>query len=675
MVKSKLNNKVNYKEIKSVNYNDIDEVSCMWNIYKFNISFQITLSKEKHDFLKENIIYFIIYLIKDDDIHSQIGVYEIAANSPHCLYDDNNDVNLSLFDDPLLYSYVNETYINSNTSKKLDFYLENCDLDKTSDTDDSKSMTYDSEAQGEDDSEDDSERNNAIIIDDNIKSIITIDKNHIPIELLSIQSKKDALLEREKSLDKNANWVSKYMHNKNYNLNDITNNNDSLYYVICIALGYIGKKTNIYKLRYLISKRVTIDIFKNYKSLHNKCNETKKQLDPLLSDIKKKIQLEKKKAMSISNISNILDIQSLSKELSSIKSDYKEMIEKCNKYKFMDNVNTFKAFKVIVQSNTYSNDDWVLEIFEKAFNIKFIVFDMTAFLHKDYANVLTCILNKDDVECSPSHYIMISKKDNYYQNIFYKNKPILKFQEIPYDIKYRIADKCLETLGGSFNVIQKFIDFKNNLNKMSMPYDEESDYYKEDHKNPSISHKDLHNDDMLLFYSNSLDHKPGEGPGEYAAMPIIYKSLCEYPNWRKKLSNCCSENVFDCDNKQWLSLEHYYQASKFKESNLDFYNLFSLDSDSNISKSPYLAKAAGSICGTYKDKQLRDNSISPDISFHGIKLSECIKKAILAKIKEHDEIKHILSNTGNAKLMYQVRGHPPQLAIELMSIRKLLRDN
>ena len=38
---------------------------------------------------------------------------------------------------------------------------------------------------------------------------------------------------------------------KNYNLNDITNNNDSLYYVICIALGYIGKKTNIYKFVFL----------------------------------------------------------------------------------------------------------------------------------------------------------------------------------------------------------------------------------------------------------------------------------------------------------------------------------------------------------------------------------------------------------------------------------------
>ena len=130
MVKSKINNKVNYKERKCVNYNDIDEVSCMWNIYKFNISFQITLSKEKHDFLKENIIYFIIYLIKNDDIHSQIGVYEIAANTPHYLYDENNDVNLSLFDDPLLYSYVNESYINSNNSKKIDFHLDNYDLDK-----------------------------------------------------------------------------------------------------------------------------------------------------------------------------------------------------------------------------------------------------------------------------------------------------------------------------------------------------------------------------------------------------------------------------------------------------------------------------------------------------------------------------------------------------------------
>ena len=89
------------------------------------------------------------------DIADECGceVKDLLVSSTEDLYDDNNDVNLSLFDDPLLYSYVNESYINSNIGKKLDFNIDNCELDKyisdsdsDSDSDgDSISMIGDSE--------------------------------------------------------------------------------------------------------------------------------------------------------------------------------------------------------------------------------------------------------------------------------------------------------------------------------------------------------------------------------------------------------------------------------------------------------------------------------------------------------------------------------------------------
>ena len=47
--------------------------------------------------------------------------------------------------------------------------------------------------------------------------------------------------------------------------------------------------------------------------------------------------------------------------------------------------------------------------------------------------------------------------------------------------------------------------------------------------------------------------------------------------------------------KNWLSVEHYYQASKFKLGNSrhGYYDEFSLDSDSNLSKSSLEAQKAG----------------------------------------------------------------------------------
>ena len=43
MVRSRLNPNVNYKELKKVNYNDIDDITCIWNLYKFDKLFNITL--------------------------------------------------------------------------------------------------------------------------------------------------------------------------------------------------------------------------------------------------------------------------------------------------------------------------------------------------------------------------------------------------------------------------------------------------------------------------------------------------------------------------------------------------------------------------------------------------------------------------------------------------------
>jgi hypothetical protein len=79
------------------------------------------------------------------------------------------------------------------------------------------------------------------------------------------------------------------------------------------------------------------------------------------------------------------------------------------------------------------------------------------------------------------------------------------------------------------------------------------------------------------------------------------------------------------DNHRWATVEHYYQANKFKRNNPNFYIQFSLDSpNSEIAKDPAMAKAAGGksgsiaqpVDGKKKTVALRPKNITIDPDFY-----------------------------------------------------------
>ena len=98
-----------------------------------------------------------------------------------------------------------------------------------------------------------------------------------------------------------------------------------------------------------------------------------------------------------------------------------------------------------------------------------------------------------------------------------------------------------------------------------------------------------------------------------------FKDLLKYNNWRKKLDDDFIGNPLDIDNKKWASVQHYYQAAKYKKTHPDYYFQFSLDSDSDISKDVKKAKESGSVKG-----QSKKVSIDPD--FYGSETSRKRKR-------------------------------------------------
>jgi hypothetical protein len=187
---------------------------------------------------------------------------------------------------------------------------------------------------------------------------------------------------------------------------------------------------------------------------------------------------------------------------------------------------------------------------------------------------------------------------------------------------------------------------------------------------------------VFQFYSKSLDSvAPGKGSGESIGPEgtAFYSELAKIPSWRKKLSNFW-ESEFTLDGKKWLSVEHYYQGSKFKRSNPNYYAQFSLDSGSALSKDTAMAKGAGGKSGKYKGTVIRPKEVTIDKDFFEVRKDGLTRSnlemqaAMMAKFSQNEELNKLLKATKKAKLNHFSRGSPPVLFTELMIVRKQLNE-
>jgi len=160
----------------------------------------------------------------------------------------------------------------------------------------------------------------------------------------------------------------------------------------------------------------------------------------------------------------------------------------------------------------------------------------------------------------------------------------------------------------------------------------------------------------FYFYSGSKNAPPGKGAREVMPDELLkeYKeSLDEFPDFRKMLSNF-GEGPFMLDGLKWNSVEHYYQASKFKKNNPDFYRSFALDSGSELSKDPMMAKAYGGKTGKYKGKIVRPKNIILDEDFFSGRGEKEMFDAQLAKFTQNENMRNMLLATKDAQLMHTV---------------------
>ena len=695
-----------YEENRHLEEEDMGYDSPIYNINLYDKSFLIAVGKERRLIQKKNTYYFPIYLLNKTMVQTQIGAFQFESSKEtpqervKPFLDSSEDLDLNRLGDPIFYSFANYDYFQDITVDISPMGIKELESQFIS----KKAESASESLQGKEEEEgyEDVEESPFELKSSEIKppeelgkaskilkdGIFTIDKTAKRIQMLPEESKETAYKIREEyvSSTKSA-WIEKFMKNTNFDIVETTTNGDCLFDTVRLAYQQIGYETSIDKLRALVAKEVTKEKFDEYRELYlstlAEIEATTKELKRMAAEnrnLKERlasIPTKDKPARSII----IKQATEIKKQHSHLKERQQLNHEFLGEFQHMSKIDTIDKFRAYIQTPSYWADDWALNVLEKELNMKFIIFSSEAFDENDLANVLKCSLTDIpyDAVFKPDFYVMTTYSGDHYRLITYSTKRIFTFREIPYDVKMMIVIRCMESNSGLFSQIPEFNDFKIKLGIQETEEEDESvsgggvDDRKNDY-DPKI---------IFSFYDKSnKKQKPGKAAGEHIPSEKIYEftDLAIIPDWRKKLDDEYV-SAFTLDNKQWKTVEHYYQAAKFKKHNPHFYNMFSLDdTSSDIAKDVKLARAAGSQTGSFKKgkKQipLRPSTVKIDPDFYGERKNEERERALYAKFSQNEELKSLLILTRSATLKHYIPKQKAEKDFLLMKVRtKIQREN
>lgn len=186
---------------------------------------------------------------------------------------------------------------------------------------------------------------------------------------------------------------------------------------------------------------------------------------------------------------------------------------------------------------------------------------------------------------------------------------------------------------------------------------------------------------VFSFFIRSANAKPGKGINEKIPTKYEkdYKDLESIPNWRHILSNFYVKPIventivplFIADNKQWASVEHYFQAQKFLN-HKDYFDMFTLESGTDISKSVKLAKEVGEKGKLYNKVYIPKNIKKDELYLNRSMDEQIIERAQRYKYEQDKLSRKVLQLTNRAKLQHIVASkikQDPIIFYDTMKIR------
>jgi predicted NAD-dependent protein-ADP-ribosyltransferase YbiA (DUF1768 family) len=706
MVLSQIDKSIEYPAVKFIDPEDLDYDAQLYQIELFpGLEAIIALGKVKYVFIDKNVLYIPVYLTKDGEVILQIGVYEFPSNIYTSLLDEDNDFDISLLEKPLplLYKFINESFIRKELGKKKTPAKSPAkipeDATKKSPSHATKKSPEDATKKSPEDdfselSKDGRVPNKQTII----QELFAEDDDEKPVISDEVVDEEDNQKTNFKE-HSGHNWVEKFMKNENYGIVDNESGGDCLFATIRDAYSGIGKNVTVEDLRSIASNAATEEVFKNFKEQYDMYDTEVKNLSVELARLQNANKVLKKQHGQTKDRDEQKKIVDQSKPIiekfKQAKKEKKAASELLHEYRWMRGIDTLAKLKKKMRTCRFWAESWTIQTLEMALNVKLIILSSYNYEHRDYDNVLSCgDMAPDSMEkkgaFKPKYYIILDHTGNHYKLITYKKKQIFEFNDIPVKIKKLIVDKCMESKGKNmYNYIPKFkllqMSMKDPRTSSLSPGDDagpedQGDPLKEpEDEGSDLSKKPVFDETTVFqFYSKSADKPlPGKGAGETIEPRNIknFAELASRPGWRKVLSNFYM-GPFKLDNRTWNSVEHYYHANKFKKGHPEFYQQFTVESGTDISKDPAFAKSAGGKTGKFKKKDWkRPKEIVIDEDFFSSgRNQQAMEAGQRAKYSQNEVAKDVLLATKDAKLQHHVRGQPPIVFYDSMKIREELKN-
>ena len=679
MVVSQINDSISYPEIKSIMVEDRENTVELFLIEVRSFDIVAAVGKQIDTYKSKQVVYHPIYMIKNNGKAVQIGVYELSSSDVISFSDENGDLDIERLGEPLIYTFVTKSYVDQNRMIPPDEEKEAKQIDK--DTSEKKQSKKSEKKTVESPKKIDSA--SVVLSIPSLRSdIFSLDTNANPPNDLQEETSEDAERERNTftgSDNKSLSWIQKAMKNLNYHVIETENTPDSLFECIRLAFSQIGQVTTVSALRKKLSREVDQELLDKYTNIYRTAAQTALEQQKNAKNLEK--DYEKFKSLVTNTISSseqgqhIQNAKIIAKQHSDAVSQKRNAQELYNEVKFMKNIDTIEKLASVVQSSEFWADNWALSTLERILNIKFVVLS-SEHAKQENDNMLQCgsidPKLKSNGVFDPEFYILVENTGLHYRVLTYKNKHIFKYNELPYDIKNMIVTKCIERNSGLFVLIPNFRSLSEAIDNESLKGEEQvvsiDMLTKTD---PSV---------VFQFYDKSVDKPPGKGSGEKIEPPekrLEFAKLSakgEFPNWRKKLDNTWmdEENPIKLDEYTWNSVEHFVQANKFKTTSPEFYAQFTAESKSDLSTDIDMALGAGSKNGKNGKIKVRPDNVTIDPEYPGKKENETRMRAMTYKFTEIPHYKGLLRATKNATLNKYVKGYPPKLDIELVTIRNTI---
>jgi len=672
MVQSLIQPEIHYPEIHDIDPEDVghDGTLCELGFPNHEDKFMLVVfGKIKYTYHNRGILYYPVYLLTKKRnklaIHAKIGVVEVPVKHALYILDENKDVRLDMLEDPLLFAFATEDYLERFSTDDVPTIQQQQRNPKKAD------QTQESEADSvvEDDDDDSSasvQQARQLLA----HGVFKTNNRVVVVPAVPEETETEAKTLTETFEEKDARcWVQTFLKNARYHIHTVHGpDSDSLFACIADAFQQIGQDTTVAKLRAVVALEATLSEFKDRREVFEHLVKRGQDKEHHIKQTKLELLSKQQPGHQPMNDDKHVDALERKKLALTRELAHDDFLKKQVVGTDFAEVTSLQHFREFIMTNRFYPDDWAINVLEHKLDMKLVLLSESEFEDGDVHHVLHCPTSSGTRK-TPKFYIVAAvNKKHHYSLVTYKNKAdqdvgkrIFAFAELPWGLKQHIAQRCAERSGHGFHGIAEFDDLASQRG------------YQDENESGGVPPTTGEVAAFQFHRLASLRAAPGKGPNEHLVVKadaLQFHSLGQIRAWRRKLDDTWAQSKFTVDGKTWASVVHYMQSRKFRKKHPEYADTFSLDSRTALSKNVDLALAA-----TTKDSKTTKTKVRPSvIDMDPDQTPEEIERdrvtALHAKFSQNADVGQVLAATHPATLLHYAPRHVAKPDAALMALRE-----